>query len=89
MRTLSNSSFFCDDWAKDLTDLDFADPDEGLIRRDYGYRREIGLARMLAAHMEDFYNTPLRGCVAIIVSVVTGKTVTKDQVRDWYALVSG
>jgi hypothetical protein len=79
-------------WCKEEADMlaarDPADPHDPMIKRDYGFRREIGYVDMLTDILAHLYGTPLphgmMALIAVVTNVIFGRgDVTTAKVRDW------
>jgi hypothetical protein len=79
---------WCKEEADTLAARDPANPEDPMIKRDHGFRREIGYVDMLADWLAHLYGTPLphgmMALIAVVTNVVFGRSdVTTAKVRDW------
>jgi hypothetical protein len=84
-RVLEKVAAWCDQEAAIYRDAETAnDPESPTIKRNKGWRREMGLVDMIADSARSIYGSPLYGITATIVNVITGRdNVTPYHVRDW------
>ena len=82
-RAVREAARWCDEKAKHIAALG---PADHVVRRDHGFLQEIDLVHGLIGQMQALYGEPLLPTVTILASVLTGKPITSQQVRDWHKL---
>jgi hypothetical protein len=91
-KNLEDIAAWCEGEAAMFAEAETAkDAESPVIKRDKGWRREMGLSDMISDTMHWLYGSPHYGTTATLVNVITGKTsgrsgggvVTAAHVRDW------